>query len=120
MTHVRNLASPPRQGHSPDPSHSEAKAFTEGHIETFTAIDGIPTRHICYDHLTSAVAAVLYSTTDRRRTEIQRWILSNRTTVLMRSIASRVSRGFRQVVWHRCSAPICPYRVELSVCGRGL
>lgn len=51
------------------------EAFLEGHIEAFTEIGGIPTRHIRYDNLTSAVAAVLHGTTDRRRTENQRWIL---------------------------------------------
>lgn len=51
------------------------EAFLEGHIEAFTAIGGIPTRHIRYDNLTSAVAAVLHGTTDRRRTENQRWVL---------------------------------------------
>ncbi|WP_082941529.1 IS21 family transposase [Mycolicibacterium peregrinum] len=51
------------------------EAFLEGHIEAFTAIGGIPTRHIRYDNLTSAVAAVLHGPTDRRRTENQRWVL---------------------------------------------
>lgn len=51
------------------------EAFLEGHIEAFTAIGGVPTRHIRYDNLTSAVAAVLHGTTDRRRTENQRWVL---------------------------------------------
>lgn len=51
------------------------EAFLEGHIEAFTEIGGIPTRHIRYDNLTSAVAAVLHGTTDRRRTENQRWVL---------------------------------------------
>lgn len=51
------------------------EAFLEGHIEAFTAIGGIPTRHIRYDNLTSAVAAVVHGTTDRRRTENQRWVL---------------------------------------------
>lgn len=51
------------------------EAFLEGHIEAFTAVGGIPTRHIRYDNLTSAVAAVLHGTTDRRRTENQRWVL---------------------------------------------
>lgn len=50
------------------------EAFLEGHIEAFDAIGGVPTRHIRYDNLTSAVAAVLHGT-DRRRTENQRWIL---------------------------------------------
>jgi transposase len=47
------------------------EAFLEVHIEAFTAIGGVPTRHIRYDNLTSAVAAVLHGT-DRRRTENQR------------------------------------------------
>lgn len=50
------------------------EAFLEGHIEAFDAIGGVPTRHIRYDNLTSAVSAVLHGT-DRRRTENQRWIL---------------------------------------------
>jgi hypothetical protein len=28
------------------------EAFLEGHIEAFTAIGGVPTRHISYDNLT--------------------------------------------------------------------
>ncbi|GFG50886.1 hypothetical protein MAGR_23270 [Mycolicibacterium agri] len=48
------------------------EAFLEGHIEAFTAIGGIPTRHI---RQRQPVASVLHGTTDRRRTENQRWIL---------------------------------------------
>jgi hypothetical protein len=50
------------------------EAFLEGHIEAFTAIGGVPTRHIRYDNLTCAVATVLHGT-DRRRSENQRWVL---------------------------------------------
>ncbi|GAB1813031.1 hypothetical protein MUNTM_20690 [Mycobacterium sp. MUNTM1] len=60
--------------HRVDPTQGQ-EAFLEGHIEAFTAIGGVPTRHIRYDNLTSAVAAVLHGTTDRRRIENQRWVL---------------------------------------------
>ena len=50
------------------------EAFLEGHIEAFHAVGGIPTRHIKYDNLTSAVAAVIQGP-GRGRTENQRWVL---------------------------------------------
>jgi transposase len=50
------------------------EAFLEGHIEAFTAIGGVPTRHIRYDNLTSAVTTVLHGK-DRRRGENERWVL---------------------------------------------
>jgi transposase len=50
------------------------EAFLEGHIEAFTAIGGVPTRHIRYDNLTSAVTTVLHGG-DRRRAENERWML---------------------------------------------
>ena len=50
------------------------EAFLQGHIEAFEALGGVPTRHIRYDNLTSAVTAVLFGT-DRRRTENERWVL---------------------------------------------
>jgi transposase len=55
------------------PTQSQ-EAFLEGHIEAFAAIGGVPTRHIRYDNLTSAVSAVLHGR-DRRRAENQRWLL---------------------------------------------
>ena len=36
------------------------EAFLQGHIEAFDAIGGVPTRHIKYDNLTSAVTNVIY------------------------------------------------------------
>ncbi|WP_288800115.1 IS21 family transposase [uncultured Arsenicicoccus sp.] len=50
------------------------EAFLEGHIEAFHALDGIPTRHIRYDNLTSAVVQVIHGG-DRRRQENERWVL---------------------------------------------
>lgn len=50
------------------------EAFLEGHIEAFNAIGGVPTRHIRYDNLTSAVRLVLHGS-DRRRAENPRWVL---------------------------------------------
>ena len=48
------------------------EAFLEGHIEAFEAIGGVPTRHIRYDNLTSAVTRVLLG---RGRDESARWSL---------------------------------------------
>ncbi|WP_199281977.1 IS21 family transposase [Salinibacterium sp. CAN_S4] len=48
------------------------EAFLEGHIEAFEAIGGVPTRHIRYDNLTSAVTKVLFG---RNRVENPRWVL---------------------------------------------
>ncbi|WP_299168646.1 IS21 family transposase [uncultured Arthrobacter sp.] len=50
------------------------EAFLEGHIEAFTALGGIPTRHIRYDNLTSAVTAVVFGQ-GRQRQENDRWVL---------------------------------------------
>ena len=50
------------------------EAFLEGHIEAFNLIGGVPTRHIRYDNLTSAVQTVLLGQ-GRRRTENERWTL---------------------------------------------
>ncbi len=55
----------PTQGQEP---------FLQGHIEAFEAIGGVPTRHIKYDNLTCAVAAVLHGR-DRQRDENARWVL---------------------------------------------
>lgn len=46
-------------------------AFLEGHIEAFHALGGIPTRHIRYDNLTSAVVQVIHGG-DRLRDENER------------------------------------------------
>ena len=50
------------------------EAFLQGHIEAFEALGGVPTGHIRYDNLTSAVSQVLYGS-GRRRTENPRWVL---------------------------------------------
>jgi hypothetical protein len=50
------------------------EAFLEGHITAFTELGGIPTSHIRYDNLSSAVNEVLFGT-GRRRTENERWVL---------------------------------------------
>lgn len=50
------------------------EAFLEGHIEAFHALGGIPTRHIRYDKLTSAVVQVIHGG-DRLRDENERWVL---------------------------------------------
>lgn len=50
------------------------EAFLQGHIEAFDAIGGIPTKHIKYDNLTSAVQAVIYGP-GRARNENDRWVL---------------------------------------------
>ena len=47
------------------------EAFLEGHIEAFHALGGIPTRHIRYDNLTSAVVQVIHGG-DRLRDENER------------------------------------------------
>ena len=45
------------------------EAFLEGHIEAFHALGGIPTHHIRYDNLTSAVVQVIHGG-DRLRDEM--------------------------------------------------
>jgi transposase len=50
------------------------EAFLEGHIAAFEAFGGVPTGHIRYDNLTSAVSQVLFGS-GRRRTENPRWVL---------------------------------------------
>jgi transposase len=50
------------------------EAFLEGHIAAFAELGGIPTKHVKYDNLKSAVTTVLFGT-DRRRTENERWVL---------------------------------------------
>jgi len=55
-------------------NRGKIKAFLEGHISAFEEIGGVPTRHIRYDNLTSAVQAVLYGN-GRGRVENERWVL---------------------------------------------
>lgn len=50
------------------------EAFLEGHIEAFNALGGVPTKHIRYDNLTSAVTKVIYGG-GRQRVENERWVL---------------------------------------------
>ncbi|MDQ2853114.1 MAG: IS21 family transposase, partial [Actinomycetota bacterium] len=50
------------------------EAFLEGHIEAFDAVGGVPTRHIKYDNLSAAVAAVIRGP-GRARNENERWVL---------------------------------------------
>jgi len=53
-------------------STQSQEAFLQGHIDAFDIIGGVPTRHIRYDNLTSAVTKVLFG---RRRDENDRWVL---------------------------------------------
>ena len=48
------------------------EAFLEGHVYAFERLGGVPTRHIRYDNLKSAVSRVLLG---RNRIESQRWVL---------------------------------------------
>lgn len=50
------------------------EAFFEGHIAAFVEIGGVPTCHIRYDNLTSAVQKVVYGSS-RGRVENPRWVL---------------------------------------------
>jgi transposase len=50
------------------------EAFLEGHVEAFQVLGGIPTKHIRYDNLTSAVTAVVFGQ-GRQRQENDRWVL---------------------------------------------
>ncbi|MGM0386378.1 MAG: IS21 family transposase [Actinomycetota bacterium] len=47
------------------------EAFLEGHVHAFTALGGVPTVHIRYDNLKSAVSRVLFG---RSRIESGRWV----------------------------------------------
>jgi hypothetical protein len=47
------------------------EAFLEGHVAAFETLGGVPTRHIRYDNLRSAVHRVLFG---RTRTESSRWL----------------------------------------------
>lgn len=53
-------------------STQSQEAFLQGHIDAFDIIGGVPSRHIRYDNLTSAVTKVLFG---RRRDENDRWVL---------------------------------------------
>ncbi|NYE20008.1 IS21 family transposase [Microbacterium immunditiarum] len=55
-------------------STQSQEAFLEGHFDAFEELGGIPTRHIRYDNLTSAVQKVLYGS-GRNRVENDRWVL---------------------------------------------
>jgi transposase len=48
------------------------EAFLEGHAEAFRVLGGVPTVHIRYDNLKSAVSRVLFG---RNRVESDRWVL---------------------------------------------
>lgn len=48
------------------------EAFLEGHVYAFTQLGGVPTVHIRYDNLKSAVSRVLVG---RNRVESQRWTM---------------------------------------------
>ncbi|MBG6185442.1 hypothetical protein IWX65_003421 [Arthrobacter sp. CAN_A214] len=50
------------------------EAFLEGHIDAFTVLGGVPTKHIRYDNLTSAVTSVVFGQ-GRQRVENDRWVL---------------------------------------------
>ena len=50
------------------------EAFLEGHIQAFQVLGGVPTKHIRYDNLTSAVTAVVFGQ-GRQRQENDRWVL---------------------------------------------
>lgn len=50
------------------------EALPAGHIEAFETLGGVPTRHIRYDNLSSAVTTVPHGK-DRRREQNQRWVL---------------------------------------------
>lgn len=50
------------------------ESFLAGHVAAFEAIGGVPTRHIKYDNLTSAVAKVAQGP-GRARAENDRWVL---------------------------------------------
>lgn len=56
-----------------DPTQAQ-EAFLEGHIDALTVLGGIPTKHIRYDNLTSAVTAVVFGQ-GRQRKENDRWVL---------------------------------------------
>ncbi len=50
------------------------EAFLRGHVEALDAIGGVPTRHVRYDNLSSAVVGVVRGR-GRQRVENERWVL---------------------------------------------
>jgi len=48
------------------------EAFLDGHVAAFERLGGVPTVHVRYDNLKSAVSRVLVG---RDRTESERWTL---------------------------------------------
>jgi len=48
------------------------EAFLEGHLEAFRVLGGVPSVHVRYDNLKSAVSRVLFG---RHRIESERWVL---------------------------------------------
>ena len=48
------------------------EAFLQGHLEAFRVLGGVPTVHVRYDNLKSAVSRVLFG---RNRIESERWVL---------------------------------------------
>ncbi|MCH6471189.1 IS21 family transposase [Sinomonas terrae] len=59
-------------------STQSQEAFLEGHLEAFDEFGGVPTRHIRYDNLSSAVRRVVFGA-GRVRDENERWILFRST-----------------------------------------
>jgi len=47
------------------------EAFLAGHLEAFAVLGGVPTVHVRYDNLKSAVSRVLFG---RSRIESDRWV----------------------------------------------
>ncbi len=94
------------------------EAFLEGHIEAFQVLGGIPTKHIRYDNLTSAVTAVVFGQGQQRQ-ENDRW-------VLFRShygfdpflLPARHRRGTRKRRSRRGSGVVPPQQAFTSACRR--
>lgn len=70
---VYRLSHSGRSVHRVYPTQAQ-EAFLEGHIEAFTTLGGVPTRHIRYDNLTAAVTSVVFGQ-GRQRVENDRWVL---------------------------------------------
>lgn len=68
------------------------EAFLEGHIEAFNVLGGIPTKHIRYHNLTSAVTAVVLGQ-GRQRQENDRSVLFRSFYGFIPSIASLAAEG---------------------------
>ena len=86
-----------RSVHRVFPTQSQ-EAFLEGHIAAFTEFGGVPTVHVKYDNLKSAVTAVLFGT-DRRRTENDRWVLFRSHYVYVHVGSQRCRPGPRGLGW---------------------